>query len=154
MARMAPAKTAAQAAATYGVNGGSVAAAALWAANLSVNFAAVLAKAGAAVGTWQERVSTVEAATNFVGGLQRAAQNVSVAVAKINGPSKNTFSAQVKVASTGNYQAFATKFIPSVDAMAAQIALQYPGTDAASGTARMTAMNAWLISQRGMYRVK
>jgi hypothetical protein len=147
-------KTAAQAAANYGTNGGSAAAANAWAQNLGTNFAAVLAKAAAAVGTWQANVSTLEAASNFQGGLQRAAQNVSVAVAKINGPSKATFSAQVKVASTGNYQTFATKFIPAVDAQAQAIASQNPGTDSASGTARMLAMNAWLISQKGNFRVK
>jgi len=154
MSRMAPAKTAAQAAALYGVNGSSVNTANLWAANLSSNFAAILQKAAAAVGTWQAAVSTAEAAAMFTGGLNRAAQNVAVAVAKINGPSKNTFAAQIKVASTGNYQTFATSFVPAVDAMAAQIAMQYPGTDPASGTQRMLAMNAWLISKRGAFRVK
>ena len=152
--KMSPPKTPAQAAAAYGTNGGSPTAANAWAANLSVNFAQVLAKAAQAVGTWQANVSTSEAAANFTGGLNRAAQNVSVAVAKINGPSKATFSAQVKVASTGNYQTFATKFIPAVDAQAASIAAQNPGTDPASGTARMIAMNAWLIAQRGQFRVK
>ena len=152
--KMSPPKTPAQAAAAYGTNGSAPAAANLWAANLSINFAQVLSKAAAAVGTWQANVSTSEAANNFTGGLNRAAQNVSVAVAKINGPSKATFSAQVKVASTGNYNTFATKFIPAVDAEAASLMSQYPGTDPASGTQRMIAMNAWLIAQRGQFRVK
>jgi len=152
--KLRPPKTAAQAAAAYGTNGGSPNAANAWAANLSINFAQVLQRAAAAVGTWQQNVSTAEAAAMFTGGLNRAAQNVSVAVAKINGPSKATFSAQVKVASTGNYQAFATKFVPAVDAEAASLAAQYPGTDSASGTARMLAMNAWLIAQKGNFRTK
>lgn len=152
--KLGPKKTAAQAASNYGTNGGSVAAANNWAANLSANFAQVLQKAASAVGTWQANVSTAQAANNFTGGLNRASQNVAVAVAKIQGPSKATFSAQVKVASTGNYQTFATKFVPAVDAEAAALAAQYPGTDPASGTQRMVAMNAWLISQKGNFRVK
>jgi hypothetical protein len=152
--KLAPPKTPAQAASNYGTNGGSVQAANNWAANLSSNFAAVLSAAAAAVGTWQANVSTQQAAADYQSGLNRAKNNIPTITTKINGPSKATFTAQVKAAATGNYQTFANKFVPAVDAQAAAIASQYPGTDPASGTQRMVAMNAWLISQKGQFKVK
>jgi hypothetical protein len=114
MARVAPIKTAQQAASNYGTKGGAAAAAQAWAAGYTSDIPAIFAAASAQVGFWQSQVSTPQAATNFKNGLARAANNVTAIAAKVNGVGMASFSAGVKAAAQGNYLAFSNNWQAAV----------------------------------------
>lgn len=156
MARIAPIKTAAQATANYKQNGGSANAANNWATNLSSDLPAVFAAAAAAVGTWQQNVSTAEAATAFTTGLQRASNNTAATVAKINGPAKTTFQTQVQAAGSpgGNYSTFSTNWQPAVATEVANLNRTNPRGTTADNIARAVAMMNWAAAQKGKFKVK
>ncbi len=154
MPRIAPVKTAAQAAAAYGANGGSSTAAANWANNFSADIPAILSAAAAAVGSWQDAVSTDQAAQNFTAGLNKAKGNAAAIAQKVQGVGKNSFSAGVKAASTGNYAQFAAAWQGAVTTQVAQLDRTNPRGDRSANRARQAAYDAWVDSQAGKFRVK
>ena len=154
MARTKPIKTAAQAAANYGTNGGAAAAAALWANNLLIDFPGVLDAAAASGTFWQSQVSTAQALSNFKTGLGRAKNNMAVISGKINGVAKNSFSAGVKAAASGNYLEFAGAWMPAVAQEVLQLDRTNPRGDRATNRARQAAYDQWIDSQAGKFRVK
>ena len=154
MAKSKPMKTAAQAAANYGANGGAAAAAALWATNLLIDFPGVLDAAAGAGVFWQSQVSTAQALNNFKNGLGRAKNNMAVISGKINGVGKQSFSAGVKAAATGNYLEFAGAWMPAVSQEVLQLDRTNPRGDRATNRARQAAYDAWIDGQAGKFRVK
>jgi hypothetical protein len=154
MARIAPIKTAAQAAASYGTNGGGATAAQNWANGFTADIPAILSAAAAAVGRWQEAVVSDQAAQNFTSGLNRAKNNAGAIAAKVNGVGKASFSAGVKAASQGNYLAFSQAFQNAVATEVSQLDRTNPRGDRATNRARQAAYDAWIDSQAGKFRVK
>lgn len=154
MARIAPMKTPAQASTNYANNGGSAQAATNWATNLSADLPAVFAAASAKVGFWSSQVSTVQAQNNYVSGLNKASANTAPIIAKIQGPSKSTFSAQVRAAGGpgGRYTAFAAAFLPAVSTEIANLNRTNPRGDKTANRARLNAYLDWLDSQAGKFR--
>jgi hypothetical protein len=154
MARIAPMKTPAQAAADYVAGAGSANAATLWAANLSADLPQVFANASAAAPLWQQEVSSPAALTAYRAGLSKAAANVQPIITKIQGPAKATYSAQVKVAGApgGNYAAFAAEFLPAVGTEIATLNRTNPRGDFDANVARLNAYLTWLHSQKGQYK--
>jgi hypothetical protein len=154
MARTKPVKTAAQAAANYGVNGSSATAVALWAANLLIDFPGVLDAAAGAGAYWQQRVSEASALANFKTGLGRAKNNMTVISAKINGVGKQSMAAGIKAAATGNYLEFAGAWMPAVANEVLQLDRTNPRGDRAANRQRQAVYDAWVDSQAGKFRVK
>jgi hypothetical protein len=154
MARIAPLKTPAQAAANYARNGGSPTAAALWATNLSADLPAVFAAAKAAGPTWQQNVNTPQALLNYGNGLTRASNNTAPIIAKINGPSKNTFQQQVTAAGGpgGKYTGFAGAWMPAVSTQVANLDRTNPRGPSGTNQARMDAQYNWAVSQHGKFK--
>ena len=156
MARIAPIKTAAQAAANYGTNGGAPAAANNWATNFTADIPAILSAAAAAVGTWQTNVALPQSAINFTNGLNAAKQNAAAIATKVNSVGKASFTAGVKAAAapTGDYSLFSNKWMPAVAQEVATLNLTNPRGDRAANRARQAAYDAWIDTQAGNYRVK
>jgi hypothetical protein len=154
MARLAPIKTAQQAAAAYGANGSSAAAQNLWATNFSADIPGILAAAAAAGQFWQTQVQSPTALTNYQRGLQRAANNVQAITTKVNGVGKASFAAGVKAASTGDYLTFAQAWQTAVGNEVSQLDRTNPRGDRAANRARQAAYDAWVDSQAGNFRVK
>lgn len=152
--RVAPVKSAATAAANYGTNAGSPAAANAWAANLSADLPAVFNAAKAQVNYWQTQVASPQSATNYVNGLNTAAANITAIQAKINGPSKTTYTTQVKAsaAAGGKYANFAAAWQPAVTTEIATLDRTNPSGDYAANVARMTAFVDWAHSQAGKFK--
>jgi len=147
-------KTPAQAAANYGTNGGSATAANLWGTNLSSALDTALTKAAAAVAFWASQVSTAQAQTNYVSGLNRAKQNEPAIVTKINGPGKLSFTAGVRAASTGAYAQFAGAWLPAVAGEVQQLNISNARGTLQQNRARQAAYDQWVDSQAGKFRVK
>jgi hypothetical protein len=147
-------KTPAQASLNYGTNGGSINAANLWGTNLSSQLDSALTKAAAAVAFWASQVSTQQAQTNFVSGLNKAKTNEPAIISKINGPGKLSFTAGVKAASTGAYASFAAAWLPAVSGEVQQLNISNPRGTLAQNRARQAAYDQWVDSQAGKFRVK
>lgn len=154
MARVAPIKTAQQAAANYGTKGGAAAAATAWAAGYTSDIPAIFAAASAQVDYWQSQVSTQQAATNFKNGLARAAQNTTAIAQKVNTVGMASFSAGVKAAAQGNYLAFANNWQTAVSNEVATLDRTNPRGDRAANRARQAVYDQWVDSQAGKFRVK
>jgi hypothetical protein len=154
MARIAPVKTPAHAAANYVANGGAPAAANNWATNLALDLPAVFAAAAKQVGFWSSQVSTVEAQNNYVNGLNKAAANTAPIIAKINGPAKGTYTAQVRAAGGpgGRYLAFANQWMPAVATERANLDRTNPRGDRAANRARQAVYDTWVDTQAGKFR--
>ena len=149
-------KTAAQAVANYGTNGGSANAANQWAADFSANITAILTAAKNAVGTWQAAVADPQSATNFQNGLNRALANTGPIVTKVNGVGKASFTAGVKAAAApgGDYATFAPAWMTAVGQEVSQLNISNPRGDRAANRARQAAYDQWVDTQTGKFRVK
>jgi hypothetical protein len=147
-------KTPAQAAADYAAAAGSASAANLWATNLSADLPQVFANAVSAAALWQQEVSGAAALANYKGGLQKAASNVQPIIAKIQGPAKATYSAQVRVAGApgGNYAAFSAQFMPAVGTEVATLNRTNPRGDFDQNLTRQNTYLIWLHGQKGQFK--
>lgn len=143
-------KTAQQAAQNYGTNGGSGNAANLWAADWSAAIPTMKTRAAAQVGYWQSQVSSIEAASAFVAGVNGFDANA--ATAKANGAGKSSFSAGVKMASTGKYLSFASEFIPAVATIVQNLNRTNPRGDKTQNRARLNAYLDALEAQGGNFK--
>lgn len=149
-------KTAADASANYGTNGGSVAAGNLWATNFSSNIPAILQAAIDAGDRWQAALADPQALVNLKAGLARAKTQVGAIATKVTTVGKASFSAGVKAAAaaTGDYSVFASKWMPAVAQEVAQLNLSNPRGDRAANRARQAAYDAWVDTQANNFRVK
>jgi len=154
MARVRPVRTAAAAAAKYGMNGSSGAASAEWAAGFTADIPAILNAAKTAGNYWQARVSEPEALTNFRAGLDRAHTRVGEITAKVNGVGKASFAAGVRTAAAGAYLSFSSAWQPAVQALLDTLDRTNPRGDRAANRARQAAFDAWVDRQAGKFRVK
>lgn len=147
-------KTAAQAALNYKNNGGSANTANLWASNLVPALPKAFANAAKQVSYWQSQVGSPQAATNYVDGLNTAAQNTAPIAAKINGPAKTTYSTQVSAAGSpgGNYSNFSAEFLPAVSAEIQTLNATNPRGTKADNRARLNAYLDWLDTQAGKFK--
>lgn len=143
-------KTAQQAAANYGTNGSSVTAQNQWAADFITQIPKMQARAAAQAAFWQSQVSTAQAQQAFIRGVQNL--DVQAVTAKVNGPAKATFAAQVRAASTGKYLQFATAFIPAVSQEVANLDRTNPRGTPAQNRARLNAYLDWIESQKGNFK--
>src|SRR5277367_3381034 len=144
MARVAPIKTAQQAAANYGTKGGAAAAATAWAAGYTADIPAIFDAAAAQVDYWKSQVSTAQAATNFKNGLSRAKQNVTAITQKVNTVGMASFSAGVKAAATGNYLTFANSWQTAVSNEVATLDRTNPRGDRTANRARQAVYDQWV----------
>lgn len=154
MARVAPVKTAAQAAAKYGANGSSGSAATEWASGYTADIPGILDAAARSVSYWQSQVSTALAASNFTTGLGRAKNNVAAIAAKVNGVGKASFSAGIRAASQGAYLAFSQLWQGAVASEVATLDRTNPRGDRAANRMRQAVYDAWVDTQEGKFRVK
>ena len=154
MARIAPIKTAQQAAAKYLTNGSSAAASQAWSDNFTADIPAILAAAAAAIPRWQAAVADPASATAMANGLKRAQNNTAAIVTKVTTVGKASFSAGVRAASTGNYAAFAQAWQAAVGSEVANLDRTNPRGDRSANRARQAAYDAWIDSQTGKFRVK
>lgn len=147
-------KTPAQAATNYATNAGSAAAATSWAADYLTQFPTMVARATAQVSYWQSQVSTQQAATDYVDGLNRAQSNIAAITTKVNGAGKTSYSAGVKNAGAagGNYSNFAAEWLPAVATEVATLNRTNPRGDYAQNQARLAAFIDWEHAQKGNYK--
>lgn len=147
-----PVKSAQTAAANYGTNGSAANAANLWAQDFLADPQAIFAAAAARVSYWQSQVSTQQAATNYVNGLNDV--NIQALTTKVNGVGKASFSAGVKAAGApgGKYAAFAAEFQPWLTNELATLNRTNPRGDATQNRARLNAFLDALEAQKGNFR--
>ena len=143
-------KTAAQAAAAYGTNGTSAAATTNWGTNLIAAVPVIKAKAAQAANTWQLNVSTPQALTNFVAGINKF--DPTHFATKVNGAGKTSFAAGVRAASTGKYQSFAQAWEQAYSTERSNLDRTNPRGDRAANRARQAAYDAWIDTQGGKFR--
>jgi hypothetical protein len=147
-------KSAAQAAAKYGTNGGSAQAATEWANGFSADIPGILDKAIAAGPRWQAAVNDPQSLVNLRNGLNRAKNNVGAITTKVQGVGKSSFSAGVRAAATGNYLTFSQAWQTAVGNEVLQLNNSNPRGDRAANRARQAAYDAWIDGQGGKFRVK
>lgn len=156
MARISPVKSSQVAAANFAKNGGAPDAANNWATNFTADIPSILAAAAEAVGRWQDAVSTDQARSNFVSGLNRAKSNVAAIATKVMGVGKSSFSAGIKAAGApnGNYSLFSAKWQPAVAAQVQTLNMTNPRGTRADNRSRQAAYDAWVDTQANNFRVK